>query len=94
MYIFLSSASKSLQSLVSTRDSEINVELGLSSGHVQMPAGNSPLKSLFLAAIPCGVGTAHGMARRLRVVPCKKNQHFLQKIKPLNEKRWCDECVF
>ena len=77
----------------STRDSEMKVELGLSSGHIKMPAGNSPLKSLFLAAIPCGVGTAQGMAKCLRVVPCEKNPQFLQKIKPLNENRWCDECV-
>ena len=72
----------------------MNVELGLSSGQARMPAGSSPLKSLFLAAIPCGVGNAQGEARRLIVVPCEKNHHFLQKISPLSEKRWCDECVF
>ena len=87
IYIFLSSASKSLLSLVRTRDSEMNVELGLSSGQARMPAGSSPLKSLFLAAIPCGVGNAQGEARRLIVEPCEKNPHFLQKIKPLREKR-------
>ena len=72
----------------------MKAELGLSSGQAEMPAGSSPLKSLFLAAIPCGVGTVQGEARRLIVVPCEKNPHFLQKISPLSVKRWCDGCVF